>query len=189
MIMRLTDEQSERVHSLANENGHIEPADVIADARDRNSPLHELFDWDAASAANKHWLDTARSVIRSVSYTQIQGPRTICAPAYVSQPSRKRGEKTYTSLAVARDSPSEARAIIVAETNRIASAIGRALNIAAVLNLQAQFEQLLTDVIELRREAERSPPSSRRARNDGRARRAQRPRNRTGAPRKRRAGK
>lgn len=42
------------------------PEDVVADARNDNSPLHPLFLWDDTAAAEQYRLSQARTLIRSV---------------------------------------------------------------------------------------------------------------------------
>jgi hypothetical protein len=46
--------------------GELTPADVVADARNPNSPLHPHFEWDDSLAAEQHRLSQARRLIRAV---------------------------------------------------------------------------------------------------------------------------
>ncbi|MER9710166.1 hypothetical protein NKJ13_07840 [Mesorhizobium sp. M0174] len=46
--------------------GELTPQDVVADARNGNSPLHSFFEWDDSVAAEAHRLSQARGLIRSV---------------------------------------------------------------------------------------------------------------------------
>lgn len=46
--------------------GELTPADVVQDARNRNSPLHSFFEWDDGAAAEAYRLQQARGLIRSV---------------------------------------------------------------------------------------------------------------------------
>lgn len=48
-------------------DGAVTPAQIVEDARRPSSPLHRFFDWDDASAAEKHRLAHARSLVTSVS--------------------------------------------------------------------------------------------------------------------------
>lgn len=50
----------------AKNNGVIKPQDVVDEARDKKSPLHDYFDWDLKIAAQKHWLHQARLLIGSI---------------------------------------------------------------------------------------------------------------------------
>jgi hypothetical protein len=46
--------------------GQLHPQDVVGDARDPKSVLHPHFEWDVRKAAEAHWLDQARVLIRSI---------------------------------------------------------------------------------------------------------------------------
>jgi len=50
-------------------NGQVTPDDVVSEARDEDNPLHSVFDWDDASAANKQRLHIARLLIGSIVVT------------------------------------------------------------------------------------------------------------------------
>lgn len=56
--------------------GEITPEDVVADARNDNSPLHSFFQWDDGAAAEQYRLGQARGLIRAVVavYTREDGP-------------------------------------------------------------------------------------------------------------------
>lgn len=46
--------------------GELTPADVVADAKNHNSPLHSFFEWDDGEAAEQWRLQQARGLIRAV---------------------------------------------------------------------------------------------------------------------------
>lgn len=46
--------------------GELTPPDVVADARNPNSPLHSFFEWDDGEAAEQYRLSQARGLIRAV---------------------------------------------------------------------------------------------------------------------------
>lgn len=46
--------------------GELTPEDVLADAKNDNSPLHSFFEWDDSAAAHQHRLQQARGMIRSI---------------------------------------------------------------------------------------------------------------------------
>lgn len=69
--------------------GEITPEDILADARNDNSPLHSFFEWDDGAAAHQYRLQQARGLIRSVVaiYTQEDRPATrIKAYVHVPEP-------------------------------------------------------------------------------------------------------
>ncbi len=60
-------EYGERLEILAEQdNDQIEPVVVVDDARNKLSPLHDLFEWDDSVAAHQHRLAHARLLIRSI---------------------------------------------------------------------------------------------------------------------------
>ena len=46
--------------------GELTPADVLADAKNHNSPLHSFFEWDEGAAAEQWRLQQARGLIRAI---------------------------------------------------------------------------------------------------------------------------
>lgn len=59
---------------LEKENTLLRPDDVVEEARNPKSPLHDLFEWDDTKAAHQHRLSFARTIIKSVSFrVQIEG--------------------------------------------------------------------------------------------------------------------
>jgi hypothetical protein len=46
--------------------GELTPADVVADAKGHNSPLHSFFEWSDSEAAQQYRLQQARGLIRAV---------------------------------------------------------------------------------------------------------------------------
>ena len=51
--------------SLADEN-NLSPESVLETARNENSPLHNLFEWDNVIAAEKYRLNQARQIIQQI---------------------------------------------------------------------------------------------------------------------------
>ena len=67
----------DRIVELAEANGgRITPEQVLEDARDPESPLHNYFEWDVETAARQYWLDQARTLIRSVKIVTREEPPT-----------------------------------------------------------------------------------------------------------------
>ncbi len=66
----LAQEAGERLHSLAKgrgvELGALSPQEVLEDAKSRQSPLHDLFEWDDSTAAGKYRLWQARVIVNSI---------------------------------------------------------------------------------------------------------------------------
>jgi hypothetical protein len=103
----------ERLEQLrAEAGGELTPDRVIADARNPNSPLHTLFEWNDSEAAHQYRLVQARALIRAVvvCYRAVpeSGARSIVAFVNVKQGDRQ----YYIATAVALADP-QRRAIVL----------------------------------------------------------------------------
>src|SRR4029077_8454198 len=142
----ISKEKADYITSLADDNGYINPKRVIEAARDPVSPIHTDFEWDAETAAEQHWLDQARTLIRFVKLNVQIHSRTVVAPYYVVDPERPLHSKRYVELTIAGRNKEVAQQVLLAELDRIAAAIRRAQQIADVLGLSDELERLLDDV-------------------------------------------
>jgi hypothetical protein len=61
--------------------GQLHPQDVVADARDPKSALHQHFEWNDAKAAEGFRMDQARALIRSI---RVIDDADIARPAFLS---------------------------------------------------------------------------------------------------------
>jgi hypothetical protein len=147
-------EKADHIRSLANSDGHIEPAQVVADARNPKSVLHDEFNWDVNSAAEEHWLDVARGLIRFVRLKYEIADRVVLAPYFVPDPHREPRSRRYVDLVVAGRDRNLAQQIMANEMDRIIAAVRRAQNVADVLNLRAELDELLENVMELKTASE-----------------------------------
>ena len=55
-----------RFAKIRKATGALTPRAIVDDARDPKSPLHEYFDWDDSSAAEKYRLLQAGNLVRSI---------------------------------------------------------------------------------------------------------------------------
>ena len=87
------------VQSLEN-NGKVNPQDLIAAARRTSHPCHDDFTWDVAQAAGERWYDQACTLIRRCKFKVIveETQVGIEVAQYVSTPDAYEGEPTYSSL-------------------------------------------------------------------------------------------
>lgn len=86
-IMR--DEVLSELKGLEGADGKLHAAHVVDAARSPASPLHALFTWDDATAAEERRLEQARGLIRSyrvaiVTTTASGGQRAVMTRQYVS---------------------------------------------------------------------------------------------------------
>jgi len=57
----------------------VQPQAIVEAARSRRSPIHELFNWNLAEAAEAHWLDHARALVGRLQLVRVvveNGPTT-----------------------------------------------------------------------------------------------------------------
>ena len=142
--------KQEYLKALAAQHGTLTPEIVVEDARREDSPLHDQFEWDVEKAAQEHWLDTARALIRSVKVVITNDTKVLTAPFFVRDPSlppQKQGYVAATSLRSESDLAMEA---VLEELARASSAFRRAEAVAAAVGVQADVEGLLRATLAVR---------------------------------------
>lgn len=154
--IKITPEIKARLEQLENENGQLTPAVVVADAKQKDSPLHGLFDWNLKEAAEKWWNHQARAIIRSVKVVITTETFEIKTPHYVRDPSADPKQQGYVSVASLQRDPVAARESVRMECARAESALNRARNLAKVLNLDEEVDQVIARVVGLREQVEQS---------------------------------
>jgi hypothetical protein len=142
----ISQEKRDFIQSLADEHGFIEPADVVAAARPRNSILHDEFEWDSEKAAEAHRINTAARLIRFVRLEIVINEKSISSVAYVSDPHRPSKSRRYIDLTVVAANTAMKQEILMNELTRIVAQIKRAQEVAAVLGLSRQLAGMLSDV-------------------------------------------
>jgi len=86
---------------IAEKNGEVlRPEDVVEEARDPRSPLHDQFDWDDSEAAHKWRLHQARNLIRvCVRYVAVPGSEeTVPCRVWVSLSTDRVADGGYRAL-------------------------------------------------------------------------------------------
>jgi hypothetical protein len=147
--MKLTEAQIARVRELETVRGEITPGAVVEDAKDKTSPLHSLFEWNKAKAAEAHWLTVAREVIGSVTLLVTTTEHQIKAPHYVRDPDAN--GQGYRSVTALRGDPDSAREALIYTLQVAAGHLRRAQDIAAPLGMQAEIDHLLMEIVGVQR--------------------------------------
>jgi hypothetical protein len=143
---------AERLSELEEAGGGVlTPEAVVEDAKAKTSPLHGYFTWDVKKAAYAHWLEQARSLIRSVRYEHRTETRVISAVAYVRNPESNADEQGYVHTEKLRDDIELSREAVAYEFARAAAALTRAREIAVVLGISEDIDLLIDGVNALRR--------------------------------------
>lgn len=148
-MVKLTDTQIERVKMLEGVGGVLTPDAVVADAKQEDSPLHDLFEWDVAKAAEARWLDTARIIIRTVTVVITTTTATMKVPYYTRDPDVK--GQGYRSVEALRVDPVSARQALIDDLKRAAGCLARSQRVAAALNLSDELDELVHRITGLQR--------------------------------------
>jgi len=149
--VKLTQEQIDRLRSLETDNGELTPDRVVEDARQKSSPLHDLFEWDKSKAAQAHWIDQARVIIGAVRVVVTNETTTVRAPVYVRDPEAK--GQGYRNVAALRADPDAARESLVYTLEVAAGHLRRAYDLAQPLGLSHEVDALLDQIVGLQRAA------------------------------------
>lgn len=149
MNRRITDVHV--VHLVALErNGRTTAEAILADAKNPASPLHDLYDWDVQRAAEAHWLDRTREIVRLVRYVEHTTHESYRLPRYVRDPDLFGRTQGYVALETLRVDPSRSRRALIAEFERVTAMLQRARHIAIGLALDHEVEDLLARITGLK---------------------------------------
>lgn len=142
MNNRITDKHKAHLQWL-EENGGLEPSQVLADAKKPKSPLHNLYDWDIKRAAEQYWLDRTREIIRTIQVVVHTDVITIEIPRYVRDPDAAVDEARYVETQSLRKDKGKARRLLTAEVERVLGVLQRSRKIAIGLGMVADFDDIL----------------------------------------------
>ncbi len=142
--------------ALHAKHGTLTPDIVVADARRKESPLHELFEWDTKKAAMAHWHDVARQIIRNVRVNIVHEQRTLRVPFFVRDPSAPAHQQGYTTIERVRTDADMARDAVAEECSRAAAAFRRASDVAAAVGVEGDVRELLDHTLALGQRVKRT---------------------------------
>ena len=141
----------EALESIAKKHkGRLTPDAVVAAAASKASPLHELFEWDQKKAAHQHRIEQARSLIRSVRVNITTHRTIISTVAYVRDPDLESDEQGYVATVSLVGDSDRARATLVDEFSRAASALRRARELAAAFDMVDEIEAVTSTIDDMR---------------------------------------
>jgi hypothetical protein len=120
--------------------GRLTPNAVVEDARDKDSPLHSVFEWDDAVAADRFRIEQARNLIQSFKVHVEYRETIVSVPQWVRDPE---GEQGYRETAEIRDDRAIALAALVSEASRAGAYLHRVRSLAVALNLQAEVDEII----------------------------------------------
>ena len=131
------------LRKLEDKDGRLTPEAVVEAARSEDDPMHSYFEWDDAKAGEKYRVDQARTLIRSVRVEVEVGERVVKTVAYVRDPSVSDDAQGYRAVRRIAADPDDARAALVAEFARAASALKRARDLAVAFDLAEQIGEMV----------------------------------------------
>src|SRR5574343_617559 len=135
---------------IASRNkGILRPDDVVSEAANPESPLHDQFEWDDAKAAQLHRVDAARRLIRSsgIRVTETEsGP--LYAPEWIRSVRAEESEQAYVSTMSLKTKSKVAEETVLEEVRRIAGLIERARGIAIALGKSEFLEELIARAVD-----------------------------------------
>lgn len=101
----------ERLAELHATQQLLTPRAIVDDARDLESPLHALFEWDDSVAAEQHRLSQARHVVRSIRLVSqaVNEPESLRVFVHV----REDSEPHYTTAARAMSDEALRRQVLL----------------------------------------------------------------------------
>jgi len=117
----------ERIRAL--HGGILQAEDVLEEARNPDSPLHPMFEWDDQVAAHQYRLEQARALIREVRVEVVCRDEMVLAPLYVRQPEAKSG---YVSVS---EASANADDILLQEDRTILALLERRNAIASTFGI------------------------------------------------------
>ena len=142
--MKLSKEQQDVVIGVESSGRVVKPEDVEEAARDPESPLHSLFEWDDGKAGYQWRIHTARRVIASVHIVTRTETTLVTSVGYVRDPRLPPDEQGYVAVETVSSDADLAREALMKEFSRIESALDRARALSDVFGLHddmKDFEQ------------------------------------------------
>jgi hypothetical protein len=127
---------------------------VIEAARSPASPLHALFEWDTARAAQQHWLVQAREIICTYRVKTVTSTTTYAVPYYARNPRAPSDQQGYVTVDQLRTDADLAHEHLIAEFSRVRSALDRARGYAVTLGHAAEIDALIESVVGIRAQLE-----------------------------------
>src|SRR4030095_4309006 len=80
------------------QDGRLTPDDVVAEARNPDSPLHDQFEWDLERAAMATWIRQARELITSVKVQILTQSVILHVPRYLRAPDTDKSLQGYVAV-------------------------------------------------------------------------------------------
>lgn len=126
--------------------GRITPEQVLEDAKDPESPIHDYFEWDNNAAANRFRLGQARALIRSVEYLFRTETHKYEVPYFVRDPNSERGESAYVPVVRVRTNEDMSRDVLIQKFVQARNALESARKHAILFGLEAEIDRFVHEL-------------------------------------------
>lgn len=136
-----------RMRHLAR-TGRYTPDDVLRDAENPKSPLHDQFEWDDAKCGRMYRLEQARELIRSIRIDFRIEQRIVSTVRYVKDPSSG-SQQGYIDVVKLRTDKDLARQSLASELKQVTALLQRVRSLADVLGLTADLDEFVAHIQEL----------------------------------------
>ena len=140
------------INRIYQEHNGITPSLLVEEAKNPDSILHHLFEWDDEKAGHAYRLDQARQIITSVKVNIVSETKMISAVSYLRDPRVPGDQQGYVSIETLKTDKDLAKESIKLEFARAYSHLQKAKLHAEVLNMQNQVGLLLTNLEETQQE-------------------------------------
>jgi hypothetical protein len=97
-------EAGEELQRIKAKRGELTAATIVDESRRKRAVLHDVFEWDDATAAGKHREEQARAVVRAVVIRKVGRENSPPVRAFVSLTPDKE-DRQYIATTDARDDP------------------------------------------------------------------------------------
>jgi hypothetical protein len=137
------------MEAIADRRGRVSPVALWRAARDPRHPLHHEYNWNVQEAAEAHWTETSKALMREVRVVVIEGKDTrYSVVGYVHDPEDP-GFYIPTIRIASREEI--ALRVLREEVERIEGHIIRARGLSIAFRLQHEFERLLMNTVDVRK--------------------------------------
>jgi hypothetical protein len=140
--------RDKRVRQIYKKAGKVlRPEDIIEDARDPKSPLHDSFEWDDSKAAHAYRMEQARRLIREIRVDVEYNSHEITAPVYVQDTRRDKG---YIAAEDLKSDRQHAAECLARRLRACYSDLAANRELASKLELSDAFDRFLDGLEKLR---------------------------------------
>jgi len=147
---QLQDRHRKRLREL-EQDGRLEAAWILKDARPEEAVLHDLFDWDRDKMAEVAWLDRSREIIRLYRVRVHETVESYDLSRYVRDPAKNANQQGYIDVGTLREDKAASRRALQSAVEFVVSALKRARRLSVALGLEAEFDDMLATTANLRR--------------------------------------